>query len=935
MTNFDFLKKDPRFQSFADTAISAENILHIDLDSCVLNCRKAMEFAVKWVYTADKTLKMPSNDTLVNLMGNKYFKSVVGTDIWRRMDFIRKLGNNAAHDEKDLTPEQAEVCLENLFVFLDFVACRYGENYTPNAFDPELLELTAQEALSFVTNIDLDIKKLIEENLAMKAELSAQSATHTAAYIPKPLDLAEYRTRKVYIDFMLKDAGWKTGRGLEADAALTADKNGVCADFVLSDAEGIPLAVVEAKHSCTDFAEGSKTASVWADTIEKKYGKHPVIFLTNGFDTVINDNILPERKCSGIYSRRDLEKLSALSADIASLSSVGINKEISNRYYHENAVKAVCKALAEGKRKALLVMAPGSGKTRTVIALCDVLMKHGRIKNILYLTDRAILASQAQRGFAEYMPEIEYGGDSSPCVFSTYEAMTELIDTTIDDEGKIFTCGHFDLIICDELHISILNKYRDLLSFFDANIVGLTSEPKNEIDAEMYQAFDLENNTPTYCYELSQAVRDGYLVDFISVETGLDFDPSDASYESLSDEERRALEETFESEGPDLQESFISPALNKWISNDNTIKEALGVLMKKGLKVSKGKKLGKTIIFSKNHAHSVKILEIFRREYPELKNFAKIIDSETKNAQSLIDSFSMPNRMPRIAISSDTLETGVDVPELLNIAFFKRIASRAKFRQMIGRGSRLCEDLIDGSDKNKFYVFDFCGNFEFFRIDKNTSSADSLPLYETVLLKKLALIQKLQDENAADGKPSAARENLIKEAVEAVKKLNTENFAVRQHLASVELYSLPETYEKLTAESISRFQSELIPLMPSDEGDAKKLRFDALIHSIELEGAQGGNFAALRNDLTGIAAELSKLAKIPDVVKNSKLIKKILRSDFVTKASVDELEEIRTVLRGLIKHIPQNKLRYSTKPSGEKAAKSSKKTQKTNKKVNK
>ena len=310
MTNFDFLKTTPDFDTFADVAISAEKILHIDVDACVLNCRRAMEFAVKWMYSVDRDLVMPYQDNLVSLMNDEKFRDIIGDDIWRRMEFIRKLGNNAAHGGKKVTTEQAELCLENLFIFLDCIAYFYAPEYTEQQFDKSLLELTVDEALAFVPENDIDIAKLIEENKALKDELTARRAEQQQTYVPKPLDLSEYKTRKIYIDFMLEDAGWVEGKDWLNEVELYGmpNKSEVgYADYVLFGDDGKPLAVLEAKRTCVDVAKGRQQAKLYADLLEQKYGRRPIIFLSNGFDTRIwNDKHYPERKVASIYSKRDL-----------------------------------------------------------------------------------------------------------------------------------------------------------------------------------------------------------------------------------------------------------------------------------------------------------------------------------------------------------------------------------------------------------------------------------------------------------------------------------------------------------------------------------------------------------------------------------------------------------------------------------------------------
>ena len=923
MTNFDFLLKDKQFDTFSGVAIAAENTLHIDVDSCVINCRRAMEFAVKWMYSVDKALYLPYQDNLQNLMNGEDFRDIVGNDIWQRMDFIRKVGNSAAHGGRKVTGEQAELCLENLYIFLDFVACCYGKNYKSSNFDKSLLELTPEEALSFVPDNNIDLSKLIEENRELKEELTARRAEQQQTYVQKPLDLSEYKTRKIYIDFMLEDAGWREGRDWLNEVELPGMPNRSevgFADYVLYGDDGRPLAVVEAKRTCVDVSKGRQQAKLYADLLEKKYGRRPVIFLTNGFETHIDDNRYPERKCACIYSKRDLEKLFNLQTLRTSLKNITVNKSIAGRYYQESAVKAVCSSFGEkNRRKALLVMATGSGKTRTVIALCDVLLQHGWVKNILFLADRNSLVTQAKRSFVNLLPDLsvtnlceEKDNYTAHCVFSTYQTMMNCIDSVKDEDGKLFTCGHFDLVICDEAHRSIYNRYRDIFNYFDAPLVGLTATPKDEIDKNTYEVFELENGVPTYGYELAQAVKDGYLVDFMSVETKLKFIEQGIVYDDLSDEDKAAYEDTFEDENGRLPERIGSSALNEWIFNEDTIKEVLHVLMTNGLTVDYGQKLGKTIIFAKNHTHAEKILEIFNRQYPHLPGFAMVIDNYMTYAQSAIDEFSDPKKLPQIAISVDMLDTGIDVPEVLNLVFFKKVMSKAKFWQMIGRGTRLCENLLDGKDKDKFYIFDFCGNFEFFRMSSGKPTANMMALQGAIFHLKAQIAYKLQDLAYQTDELIAFRKSLVRDMAAKVRELNRGHFAVRQHLKYVELYSSEENYKALSYEDTLLIESELAPLIIPDEDDAKAVRFDALMYGIELAYLAGKKYGKARNDLYKKVSGVAGVANIPEIMAQSELIDKLLHTNYLENAGMNEFEHIRKSLRDLMKYIPVNKLRYDT-----------------------
>ena len=923
MTNFDVFNTDSQFAAFAPAAIAAERILHIDPSACILNCRRAMEFAVKWMYSVDDSLVRPWQDKLVSLMSNEDFRDIVGTDIYRRMDYIRIMGNNAAHNNKKITEEQAVLCLENLFIFLDFIAYCYGKEYTERHFDKALLQEQIVKPGPVVHIPDVNLDALIAENQKLKEELTARRLEQQQTYVPKPLDITEYQTRKLYFDAMLEDAGWTEGKNWlnEIELAGMPNKSNVgFADYVLYGDDGKALAVIEAKRTCVDVAVGRQQAKLYADLLEKKYGRRPVIFLTNGFETRIQDNQYPERKVAAIYSKRDLEKLFNLQTMRTSLKNIVVNKNIAGRWYQEAAVKAVCQSFDEkNRRKALLVMATGSGKTRTVMALCDVLLKHGWVKNILFLADRTSLVTQAKRSFTNLMPDLTLTNlcdgkqnANARCVFSTYQTMMGCIDDIKDDEGKLFTCGHFDLLICDEAHRSIYNKYRDIFNYFDAPLVGLTATPKDDIDKNTYEVFELESGVPTYGYELAEAVKDGYLVDFLSVETELKFIEQGIAYDELSDEEKDEYEKTFITETGEIPEKIAPSALNNWVFNEDTIRKVLNILMQDGLKIDYGENLGKTIIFAKNHDHAEKILEIFNKEYPHLKDYAKVIDNKIKYAQSAIDEFSDPKKLPQIAISVDMLDTGIDIPEILNLVFFKKVMSKAKFWQMIGRGTRLCPGLLDGEDKENFYIFDFCGNFEFFRMNKGKATANMLALQGAIFKLKAQIAFKLQDLAYQTKDLIAFRKTLVEDMVRKVRELKRDNFAVRQHLKYVEFYSNQDNYVSLTYENTLTMGEELAPLIIPDKDEPKAVRFDALMYGIELAYLAGKPYSKARSDLTKKINAVAGVANIPEIMAQADFLNKLIHTDYIANAGINEFECIRKNLRELIKYIPKGGPKYTT-----------------------
>lgn len=940
ITNFDYLKQEPKFSRFADVAISAERIILMDPEASIINSRRAMEFAVKWMYSVDSDLEMPYQDNLQSLMNAEEYRDIVGPDLWKRMDYIRRCGNNVAHSNKKLGRDEAMLCLENLFIYLDFVACCYSEQYEERSFDKTVITSRiekARESKAAASAVkaelereqeksakqELDLQKLMAENASLKEELSARRQEQQQAYVPKPLDLSEYKTRKLYIDAMLMEAGWTEGKDWLNEVELHGmpNQSGIgFADYVLYDDMHRPLAVIEAKRTCADVSRGRQQAKLYADLLEQKYKRRPVIFLTNGFETHIIDGQYPERPCAVIYSKRDLEKWFNLLAMRTSLEHVTVDKNIAGRYYQEAAIKAVCRSFDEkNRRKALLVMATGSGKTRTVIALCDCLLKAGWVKNILFLADRNSLVTQAKRSFVNLLPSLsctnlveEKDNYNAHCVFSTYQTMMNCIDTVSDSQGKLFTCGHFDLVICDEAHRSIYNKYRDIFSYFDAPLVGLTATPKDEIDKNTYEIFELENGVPTYGYDLAQAVKDGYLVDYVSVESKLKFMERGIVYDKLPEEDKEAYEATFGGEQGNLPEAINSSALNSWIFNEDTIKQVLNILMTNGIKIDYGQKLGKTIIFARNHDHAEKILEVFHREYPSFPDYAKVIDNYMTYAQSAIDEFSDPKKLPQIAISVDMLDTGIDVPEVLNLVFFKKVMSKAKFWQMIGRGTRLCPGLLDGEDKQKFYIFDFCGNFDFFRMNKGKAAANTIPLQGAIFNLQFEISYKLQDMEYQTDRLTAYRKALVDQMSGKVRELPRDSFAVRQHLKYVELYSEPSGYHALTYEDTLLVREEVAPLIQPDGDEVNAVRFDALMYGIELAYLVGKKYSKARTDLNRKVAGIAGMSNIPEIQAQSDLINKILHTDYVEAAGINEFEEIREKLRDLMKYVSSEKVKYTT-----------------------
>lgn len=953
MNNFDFLRDEPRFAAFAGVAISAERIILIDPDVCILNCRRAMEFAIKWIYSVETSLETPYQDNLHSLLNSEDFRDYVGNDLWRRLDYIRRKGNSVAHNNRRQGFDEAMLCLENLHIFMDFISCCYVRGYEQREFDRNAIlnrrenakksrenaenaksQLKEQEELirqnqEEIERQKIDLKTLAEENADLKEKLSARSQVQRQRYKQHPLDISEFETRKLYIDAMLEDAGWVQGSDwideVDVDGVPSRSGNGRV-DYVLYDDTQIPLAIIEAKKTCVGVEAGRYQAKKYADSIERKYGRRPVIFLTNGFETHIIDGQYPERKCSCIYSKRDLEKWFNLRSMRTSLRNVTVDKTIAGRYYQEAAIKAVCDAFDQkNRRKALLVMATGSGKTRTVIALCKILINAGWVKNILFLADRNSLVTQAKRNFVNMLQDLsctnlveEKNNYNARCVFSTYQTMIGCVDSASDKGGRIFTCGHFDLIICDEAHRSIYNKYKDIFTYFDAPLVGLTATPKDEVDKNTYDIFELANGVPTYGYDLAQAVEDEYLVDYMTIESKVKFLDEGIVYEELSDADKEEYEKTFVTESGDVPDKIESAALNSWLLNKDTIRKVLRVFMDNGIKIDYGQKIGKTIIFAKNHTHAEKIFEVFNEEYPHLVGYAEVIDNQTKFAQKAIDDFSDPNKLPQIAISVDMLDTGIDVPEILNLVFFKKVMSKAKFWQMIGRGTRLCEGLLDGKDKELFYIFDFCSNFEFFRVKKKGKEAvNVMPIQGAIFQRRFEIAYKLQSLTDRDGRVNFFLEKLISDMSSEVQRLsrdNRDNFIVKQHLRYLDKYSDEVNYQKITFPDVNIVKEEVSPYIMADGDEPSALRFDALIYGLELAHVAGKNDERAKRDLIKRANALSRLIgkHIDEIDCRKEIIDKVLSDSYVDGAGIIEFEEIRTGLRDIMSFIKSTVQTYDT-----------------------
>ncbi|HBF1427795.1 TPA: DEAD/DEAH box helicase family protein, partial [Clostridioides difficile] len=657
-------------------------------------------------------------------------------------------------------------------------------------------------------------------------------------------------------------------------------------------------------------------AKLYADCLEKRYSQRPVIFLTNGFDMYIWDDY-SDRKVYGFYKKSELQLMIDRRKSKKSLSSVTINDEISNRYYQKEAIRAVCEALENKQRKTLLVCATGTGKTRIAISIVDVLSRHNWIKNILFLADRKALVKQAKKSFTKLLPNLALcnlldskdSPEDARMIFSTYPTMMNAIDDTKSKDGKrLFTPGHFDLIIIDESHRSIYKKYKSIFDYFDSYLMGLTATPKDEIDKNTYSVFDMENGVPTYAYEYNKAVEDGYLVDYTSIEFKTKIMEDGIKYDELSDEEKEEYENTF-NDDESIGDEIGNNAVNEWLFNSDTIDLVLNKLMTEGLKIEGEEKIGKTIIFAKNTKHARAIVERFNKLYPKYGgNFVKAVDYSINYVDSIIDDFSDKNKLPQIAVSVDMLDTGIDIPEILNLVFFKKVRSKTKFWQMIGRGTRLCPDLLGvDMDKERFLIFDFCNNFEFFKFNpKGFEGNKTETLTEKLFNIKVSMVKELQDIKYIEGEYAELRKELLEELITSVKALNEDSYIVRMNLSYVHKYKNENVWSNIGAVAQNEIREYISPLITSYSDDELAKRFDVVMYNIQLAYLQNNNASKGIRHVMATAEKLSKLGTIPQIQQQKYTIEKAMTEDFWEDSDIFEVEEVRISLRELIKYLEKS-----------------------------
>lgn len=950
MSQFAFLQRE--WAAVFEAAAKAEAAVHADPRTACFYARRSLELAVSWAYKHDAALKLPYQDNLSALIHEPSFKQAAGEAVFSKARVINTLGNRAVHSHRTVPEADALAAVRELFHVAYWFARSYGRVGRPApglTFDPTALprpaaapQQTAEQLRALEEGLrdrDEKLAALLADKGALDEELKrlraeVAEARRAAAAQPDTHDYSEAETRDYFIDLLLKEAGWPLDQPRDREfevSGMPNEQGKGFVDYVLWGDDGKPLGLVEAKRTRRDARVGQQQAKLYADSLERQLGQRPILFYSNGYEHWLwDDTRYPPRRVQGFYKKAELELLIQRRATRRSLAAAPVSTAIVERHYQARAIRRIAEAFErDHDRKALLVMATGAGKTRTVIALADLLMRCNWAKRVLFLADRVALVNQAVNAFKRHLP------DASPVnlvtekhaegrvYVSTYPTMMGLIDEAADGQRR-FGVGHFDLVIIDEAHRSVFQKYRAIFDYFDSLLVGLTATPKDEVDRNTYGLFDLENGVPTDAYSLEEAVRDGYLVPPKAVSVPLKFQREGIRYDELSEEDKDQWDALEWDEDGTVPDRVEAEAVNKWLFNKDTVDKVLAHLMTRGLKVAGGDRLGKTILFAKNQAHAEFIAKRFNANYPHYKGeFARVITFKTEYAQSLIDDFSNKDRAPHLAISVDMLDTGIDVPEVVNLVFFKLVRSKTKFWQMVGRGTRLCPDLFGpGQDKELFYLFDYCQNLEYFSQDiPATEGSVTDSLGKRLFNARLEMIGELdrlvghaQPPKAAEvrlpppGHPESEAEvraqiaSLLHHEVAA---MNLDNFVVRPRRRLVEKYAKPESWLSLPAEALTELSHEVAGL-PSelDPENEEAKRFDLLALNLQLSLLRHEpGFARLRDRVKQIAGLLEEKSAIPMVREQMVLIQEVQTDDWWQDVTVPMLEVMRRRLRGLVQLI--------------------------------
>jgi type I restriction enzyme, R subunit len=837
MSNFSFLKDE--FQILANDSIKAESNVMDDPEISAFYARKALEKSIKFIYEIDEDLdeKLLNELSTFELITNPTFADILPIELINELHVIRKIGNSASHGKHNITINSKESLYANkcLYKFQRWIVEVYSNYEISSDYDVSNIGKPQKENIEDLLKIIEEKEKVEEKNKELlkqieefnKSKESLPTFTKEQKKIKREKvfnleGLNEAQTRALLIDLELREAGYATEdfiKRKEIEYKLTLENGDIgYADYVIWDEDDTPLAVIEAKKYSKNISAGKYQAQLYAQALQKQFQKDVLIFVTNGKVIEFSNDVYPFREIHSFFPKNELKRIIQQKNAIQNNkpSTYEISDVITNRTYQKRVIKSVLKEFEANKRRALLVMATGSGKTRVSASLSDVLIRADWVRKVLFLADRVELVKQAKNNFNDYLSETCTNlGDEKDLDtrmhFGTYETVHNLIQ-----KGE-YNSAYFDLVIVDEAHRTIYKKYKAIFEYFDSFILGLTATPTDEVHRNTYDFFQTGDKEPTDSYSLDQAIKDGNLVPFKAKEIDLGIVKRGIKYDDLSEDEKEEYENKFEEE----EEEISSSEINKRVLNKETNEKVLKYLHEYGLKINDGNKIGKTIIFAKNKIHAEYIKKVFDLLYPLRTKEAEIIHSEISHKDTLMDNFKNPNRNPQIAISVDMLDTGIDVPEILNLVFFKPVKSKTKFWQMIGRGTRLCPNLLgEELNKKEFYIFDFGMNFTYFGLNsEGMPSSKTISLKERLFLKRVGLIKVLEEGSFKDELLKTVKSQIdeldlsdyrLKKNRFIIEELQSKDLNIITDKVYEDIKTISEYIEDSTEFETQRFQMEIL-----------------------------------------------------------------------------------------------------------------------------
>ena len=926
--NFDFIKTFKGFQKLYQTCVTAEQLCFSNPQMSITASRISNEYIIRFIYTA-KVSKIATLSAF-EMLSSEGFVQAIDNDqtLLSAMHSIRKIGNLATHSDAEINSDDAVYTLEELHFIVGefFISLKLIDDY-PSFIKP----IEPQIALEPVMEEKPQEEIPVEEEVVAKYA-SSMKFVHFAKMSEENFEL----NRKKYIEACLTESSWKIVQkeGVILPNCVTLNfalNNGEKIDYVFTGSDNKPLAIVELTVSSQNIIKGREKAYKQAEALEQTFGYKPIVYYTNGYVIYCQDWLgFEPRRVFTFHNTKELELLILRKTTRTPIDNPVINQAIVNRKYQNESVQKICEVFSGGRRRSLLVLATGTGKTRVSIAAVDVLLKNNWVKNVLFLADRKSLVHQAHKAFTKLLPSATtsiFSADSldknpnARIIFSTYQSMMPMIN----GESKEFGVGRFDLIIIDEAHRSVFDKFGAIFSYFDGLIIGLTATPKNDQSKSTYEVLKIDSEQPDYDYSLDKAVEEGYLVGFSIINRTTKMNERHFRYCDLSDEEKQKNEAQFSIIDDDEEkEEEMSDAkkLSGRVVNIPTIDIMLNDLMTEGLSVDGGDKIGKTIIFAKSHFEASIIVERFNALYgASLGNeFCTLIDSTVPNALTLIDKFTSRDSLPQIAVTVSLLDTGVDVPDILNLVFFKELKSKIKFLQMIGRGTRLSNDIFGpGINKSQFYIFDYYDNFNYFK-DKDgkyTTVGDkpskrmkfSYNFYGTLL--KIAHYLYLLEEPTEFEFNYA--ENIKKDLFSQTQKLVNDRIAVQQSIAYVNKYRDINNWILSRMEVCDEINNKVTCLFDSYPGSYRIKVFDysmyrvelALLHRIfgEKTIGFGSTTSFIGKTIAFICKSLLKKTNIPAVDAKKDIISELSEIEKIDDLTVEKCEYYRENIRDLIQFV--------------------------------